>query len=136
MHGEEVTCREAREKLFSPKSPRNLDSEDPGLQIFSAIIPPSPVLLCPTLFSPSAQDPARQTLLANRIRAYRDAQKKAVHDFNEWRGRKHPARSFEAIYLDGPEQIRFDGADVAGDCFHLSAKGQAKVAATIMPGLK
>lgn len=136
MHGEEVTCREAREKLFSPKTLQQQESDDPRLQVFSAIIPPSPVLLCPTLFSPAAQDPTRQTLLANRIRAFRDAQKKAVLDFNEWRGQKHPAKAFEAIYLDGPEQIRFDGADVAGDCFHLSAKGQGKVASAILPGLK
>lgn len=136
LHGDEVTCREARENLFSTKSSKNMESEDPRLQIFSAIIPPSPVLLCPTLFSPAAQDPARQTLLANRIRSYRDAQKKAVQDFNEWRGQKHPARAFEAIYLEGTEQIRFEGADVAGDCFHLSAKGQGKVASAILPALK
>jgi lysophospholipase L1-like esterase len=74
--------------------------------------------------------------LANRIRSYRDAQKKAVQDFNEWRGQKHPARAFEAIYLEGTEQIRFEGADVAGDCFHLSAKGQGKVASAILPALK
>ncbi len=136
LHGDEVTCREAREKLFSAKTPKNLESDDPRLQIFSAIFPPSPVLLCPTLFSPAAQDSARQTLLANRIRAYRDAQKKAVQDFNEWRGQAHPAKAFEAVYLDGPEQIRFEGADVAGDCFHLSAEGQGKVASAILPGLK
>lgn len=136
LHGEETTCREAREKLFSPKSAKDNESEDPLFQIFSSMIPPSPVLLCPTLFAPAAQDSARQAMLANRIRSYREAQRKAVQDFNDWRGKKHPAKSFEAIYLAGTEQIRFDGADVAGDCFHLSAQGQGKVASAILPGLK
>jgi hypothetical protein len=136
LHGEQVTCREAREQLFSPKSPGNSEIQDPRFQVFSSFIPPSPVLLCPTLFSPAAADPARQSLLANRLRAYREAQKKAVQDFNEWRGFEHPSKSFEAKYIDAPEQIRFDGDDVAGDCFHLSAKGQSKVAAAILTGLR
>lgn len=136
VHGQEMTCREAREKLFAPAANRYPNKEATLFQIFKDFIPPSPVLLCPTLFSPQAQDSARQSLLANRIRAYREAQQRAVEDFNEWRGRKHPAKAFEAIYLAGTEQIKFGGGDVAGDCFHLSANGQAKVAEAILKDLK
>jgi len=136
LHGEEVTCQEARERLFAPKTPQNESVVDPMFKLFSAFVPPSPVLLCPTLFSQAAQDSSRQSLLANRIRAYRDAQKKAVDEFNDWRGQKHPAKAFEAKYLADPEQIRFEGGDVAGDCFHLSAAGQSKVASALLRGMR
>lgn len=135
LNGEEMTCKDARSKMFAAKGESNEGLDDGRYQVFKNFIPPSPVLLCPTLFHPAAQDAAKQTLLANRIRAYRDAQKKAVADFNEWRGRRYPGKAFEAVYLDGPEQVRFAGEDVAGDCFHLSARGQGKVAGAILRGI-
>jgi hypothetical protein len=135
LNGDEMTCKDARSKLFATRGESTQGLDDARYQVFKNFIPPSPVLLCPTLFHPAAQDAAKQTLLANRIRAYRDAQKKAVTDFNEWRGRRHPGKAFEAVYLDGPEQVRFSGEDVAGDCFHLSAKGQGKVAGAILRGI-
>jgi hypothetical protein len=135
LNGDEMTCKDARAKMFATKGSSTEGLDDSRFQVFKNFIPPSPVLLCPTLFHPAAQDGAKQTLLANRIRAYRDAQKKAVSDFNEWRGRRHPGKAFEAVYLDGPEQVRFTGEDVAGDCFHLSARGQGKVASAILRGI-
>jgi hypothetical protein len=139
LHGEEVTCREARARLFAP-NPKTIaahkNSEDPLFQLFAAFMPPSPVLFCPTLFSKMAEDSVRQSQLANRIRAFRMSQQKAVDDFNHWRGRRFPARAFEAVYVDATESLKFDGGDVAGDCFHLSAQGQAKVAKALMTRIR
>lgn len=135
LHGEEVTCRDARARVFAP-DPRKIqphkDDSDPLFQLFSAFMPPSPVLFCPTLFSKMSEDSTHQSLLANRIRAFRVAQHKAVEEFNEWRGRRFPARSFDAVYVDATESIKFEGEDVGGDCFHLSAAGQGKLAKALM----
>jgi hypothetical protein len=139
LHGEEVTCREARARLFAP-NPKTLGankhSEDPLFQLFSAFMPPSPVLFCPTLFSKMAQDSVRQSQLANRIRSFRAAQQKAVEDFNIWRGRRYPARAFDAAYIDATETLKFEGEDVAGDCFHLSASGQGKLTKAMMTRIR
>ena len=99
-------------------------------------MPPSPVLLCPTLFGKMAEDSVRQSLLANRVRGFRDAQKKAVDEFNQWRALKFPGKAFEAVYVEATETIKFDGGDVAGDCFHLSAAGQGKVASALLTKLR
>ena len=139
LHGEEVTCKEARDRLFAPKNPPVITKEesmDPRFAAFSAVMPPSPVLFCPTLFSKSAEDSARQSMMANRIRAYRDIQRKTVDEFNRWRGEKFPARSFEAAYVEATESIKFEGDDVAGDCFHLSPMGQGKIARALLTGMQ
>lgn len=139
LHGEEVTCQEARARLFAPKSADQIpvnETGDPRYTVFSAFMPPSPVLFCPTLFSKAADDSARQSMLANRIRAYREAQRKAVEEFNEWRGTKFPARSFEAVYVGATESVKFEGEDVAGDCFHLSPAGQGKIARALLTAIQ
>jgi hypothetical protein len=146
LHGEIVSCKEARDRLFGPKLDQTkpvpatkVESDlmsDPRFQVFSAFMPPSPVLLCPTLFGKMAEDSVRQSLLANRVRGFRDAQKKAVDDFNQWRGLKFPAKAFEAVYIGVTETIKFEGSDVAGDCFHLSAAGQGKVASAMLTELR
>ena len=146
LQGEMVTCKEARDRLFGPKldqtksapvtEPESALMSDPRFQVFSAFMPPSPVLLCPTLFGKMAEDSVRQSLLANRVRGFREAQKNAVEEFNHWRGLKFPAKAFEAVYIGATETIKFDGADVAGDCFHLSATGQGKVAGALLTELR
>ncbi len=137
LHGTEVTCREAREKLFAGTGGGGKElADDPLFQMFSSFMPPSPVMLCPTLFSRMAEDSVRLSQLANRIRAYRDAQRQAVETFNQWRGHKFPARAFEAFYIEQTESLKFSGEDVAGDCFHLSAAGQGKVASALASEIK
>jgi hypothetical protein len=134
VHGVEMTCKEAREKLFAPKPDHQnpgLD-EDPKFQLFSAFMPPSPVLICPTLFATQADDGSRQSFFANRVRAYREAQRRAVDDFNQWRGHKYPARAIDAVYIAETEDLKFTGGDVAGDCFHLAIAGQAKLATALL----
>jgi hypothetical protein len=149
LHGEELTCQEARMRLFAPKIVAKGDPKsthdatvdghpkaetadlDPQFQVFSTFMPPSPVLLCPTLFGSGQEDSTRQSLLANRIRSFRENQRKAVMEFNRWRGSKFPGRAFDAVYIDETETIKFEGLDMAADCFHLSALGQAKIASAL-----
>jgi lysophospholipase L1-like esterase len=136
LHGEEVTCQEARTRMFGPKivdpkvlaaAPKEPEVE-PEFALFRAVMPPNPVLLCPTFFGPGREDSAHQSQLANRVRSFREWQRKAVAEFNEWRGLKFPGNNISAVYVEETEAIKFDGQDVAGDCFHLSARGHAKIA--------
>lgn len=130
LHGDEVTCQEARKRFFArdPKAAAKDDVTDPKYVYFSQMMPPNPVQFCQTLFGPGWDDAAQVSLLANRIRSFRDAQKKAVEDFNSWRGKKLPAKSIDAVYVAGTETLKFDANDVGADCFHLSPIGQAKIA--------
>ena len=136
LYGEEVTCQEARTRMFGPKTANAKDlaaapkepEVEPEFALFRAIIPPNPVLLCPTFFGLAREDSAHQSQLANRVRSFREWQRKAVAEFNEWRGLKFPGNNINAVYLEETETIKFDGQDVAGDCFHLSASGHAKIA--------
>ncbi len=142
LHGEEVTCQEARTRMFGAKPPLKnepvapVPDVEPEFALFSAVMPPNPVLLCPTFFGLGREDSAHQSLLANRIRSFREEQRKAVEQFNEWRGLKFPGRNISAVYIDETESIKFDGQDVAGDCFHLSAMGHAKIAQAMLTKMR
>ena len=136
LHGEEVTCQEARTQMFGAKTAKGRDGlvadADANFALFRAVMPPNPVLSCPTFFGVGRDDAFNQSQLANRIRSFREGQRKAVVDFNEWRGRKFPWKNIDAVYIEETESIKFDGQDVAGDCFHLSAAGHAKIASAMI----
>jgi lysophospholipase L1-like esterase len=138
LYGEELTCQEARKRYFTrdPKSAPPVEITDPRYVYFSEMMPPSPVKFCQTLFGPGWDDSAQVSQLANRIRSFREIQKKVVDEFNDWRGKKLPAKSFEAVYVAATEGLSFGAADVGADCFHLSAQGQAKIASALYSVIK
>ncbi len=131
FYGTETTCAEARKRMFAPPDSVLSDKakipEDPRYAMFAQFMPPNPALLCPTLFAQTPNDTQRQSLLANRIRAYRDAQKKAVETFNKTISENPTRAKIEARYIEETASVRFLGDDVSADCFHLSASGHAKV---------
>lgn len=136
FHGTQLSCAEAKKRMFAAPDPTTAapksNPDDPRFSLFAQFMPPNPALLCPTLFARVSEDSQRQSGLANRIRAYREAQKAVVEDFNRQIKLVPSAASLEAVYSDGPESIRFVGEDVAGDCFHLSATGHAKLASLLL----
>jgi lysophospholipase L1-like esterase len=139
LHGEEVTCQEARDRFFERKTKAGAtqqDITDPRYLYFSQVMPPSPVQFCHTLFGRGATDSAHLSFLANRIRAYREAQKTVVDAFNVWRGKTLPSKAIDAVYVAATESLTFEARDVGPDCFHLSAEGQAKVAQALVPALR
>ena len=137
VYGETMTCEEARKRMFISQTVAVDDklADDWRFMMFAQFMPPNPALLCPTVFSKGAQDPAKQGILANRIRAYREAQQKAVKDANAWISQHPEASGFAVKYISSTESIAFQGEDVAGDCFHLSPSGQAKVANALLPSM-
>ena len=136
FHGTKISCADAKKRLFAAPevTPETLKQgpDDPRYPLFSQFMPPNPAMLCPTLFARISEDGQRQSLLANRIRAYRDAQKDAINSFHRQIKLMPSAAAIEAIYVDGSENVRFMGDDVAGDCFHLSPVGHAKLASVLL----
>jgi hypothetical protein len=133
FYGSEISCREARKRLFS--APDSIDTKDqsidPLFPLFSQMMPPNPALLCPTLFSVQADNSEKLSVLANRVRAYREVQQEIAAQINkEIAENSHLAR-INVVYLPSVERLKFSGSDVSGDCFHLSPAGHAKVALTM-----
>lgn len=140
FHGLTTTCADARKRMFAvPTSTSGKDPNapaDPRYPLFAQFMPPNPVLLCPTLFATTSEDAQRQSILANRIRAYRDAEQAAVTEFNSLMEKNKTAAKIAAVYVEGTGALRFMGEDVAGDCFHLSAAGHAKLATELLKQLQ
>jgi lysophospholipase L1-like esterase len=138
FYDEEVTCQEARKQMFTAKSYKTPDdvANNPLFAAFAKFLPPNPVLLCPTLFQPYAKEEQRTSTIANRIRSFREAQEKAVERAAAWLQKNQPDRNLKFLFLPKAGQIAFTGDDVAGDCFHLSVNGQAKIADAILDDIK
>lgn len=137
--GSKVSCRKLREDGFrspevvneaaegSSKSPQ--ESARPPM--LSRFLPPNPAQLCPTLFSTMADEKERIPVLANHIRAYREGVQTMVGRVNEWRKANYPHKNIRVEYVADTGRLMFSGEEMAEDCFHLSVKGQWRLAQTI-----
>lgn len=137
FYGSDISCSEAKKRMFS--APESVESRpiinDWRFAFFAQLMPPNPVLLCPTLFSKAASETANQSLLANRIRAYRDVQKSVVEEVTKEIAENVRLAKIDVRYIAATENVLFEGDDVAADCFHLGPKGHAKIAKTLIQGL-
>lgn len=138
FYGTELTCAEARKRMFAaPEQTQGREQvSDYRYPFFAQMMPPNPALLCPTLFSRAADEPDKLSLLANRIRAYREAQREVVESMTKLFAENPSLTPLEIKYIDTTETIAFDAADISSDCFHLSATGHVKVAATLLRGIR
>jgi len=130
-YGEQTTCREARKRLFTASEKDRLRGpvDDSRYLMFSQMMPPNPALLCPTIYSTASSEPENLSILANRMRAYREQQQAVTESLNrEWTSSKEKGPAMQIHYLASSAQINFEADDIAGDCFHLSAVGQHKLA--------
>lgn len=128
--GEEITCRALREQLYQPKDPAYLPKLPPEAWYFPRFMPPNPAEFCPTLFGLQALPGAKKDeiigALANRIRDYRKIQVEAVQAAQV----VAPA-NLRFHYIAETTNLTFGADDIAGDCFHLSAAGQQKIASAV-----
>lgn len=136
FYGAKSTCQEARKNLFSRsvESEMQASGEQNSMKwMFSKVMPPNPVALCPSVFSPTNDPNERIGQVANRVRAYRDQQEMIVKKFNDNAAAgKFPNVRISARYLNRTSEVIIEGVDVSDDCFHLSLKGHEKVAKTLM----
>jgi hypothetical protein len=142
-HGKEVSCKELREQAFEAAArvegaaaPATGASAPPAW--FTWFMPPNPSAFCPTLFGGLDGVPGRTSdevigALANRIRAFRDEEERVVARLAEVAAKEGaPVRLH---YLKSSGLVAFAPEDIAGDCFHLSASGQGKVARAALTDL-
>ncbi len=135
--GAETTCKELREAHYLPKK----KDYDPGLPpeatYFGMFMPPNPAAFCPTLFGgPFGDKDETIGALANRIREFRERQAKVVERFNAVAAARRDAPPVRFHLIAGTADLQFEADDIAGDCFHLSVLGQAKVARAVLEDFK
>lgn len=138
--GQIATCKEvgAGKKEMSEKDQVAFLKENPDAAFFLNFFPDTPATLCPTVFEQNIDRREDQrSVLANRIRAYRETTKAAVLRMGQRQKNQADAgaRAFRFHFVDDTSDLIFAGEDIANDCFHLSVKGQNKVAKAVANGL-
>ena len=134
-YGEETTCKDLQGRMFLPKKAMDLGEAPDARQValISQFLPPNPALMCATLFGRVAEGGGdRFSKIGNRLRALRDALSGAVADARKEAARAGLADRISFKLIESPGKIELTADDIAGDCFHLSAKGQAMLARTIL----
>ena len=135
--GEETTCRELQSRMFLPKKPLDPGDEPEARQValISQFLPPNPALVCPTLFGRVLDAGDRPAKIGNRLRALRDALAAAVNDASKEASRSGLGGKISFKLVDASSTVQWAADDIAADCFHLSAKGQASLARAIMSSM-
>ncbi len=134
-YGEETTCKDLQGRMFLPKKAMDLGEAPDARQValISQFLPPNPAMMCATLFGRVAEGGGdRFSKIGNRLRALRDALSGAVADARKEAARAGFADRITFKLIESPGKIELTADDIAGDCFHLSAKGQAMLARTIL----
>lgn len=134
--GQETTCAELRKSGYRPKQP--VATKVPvDAWYFSMAMPPNPAAFCPTVFAPQRFAGHTISTLANRIREYRVAEKKVVDEFVKLSKEKpeSPQARLRLHYVTATAGLSFSADEVGEDCFHLSLRGQEKVAQAVVSEL-
>ena len=134
-HGRTMTCRELQ--AMPAAVPENPDAVEDVTDLFLNMFPRSPVAWCPTVLLQglSADESAEiRTILANRIIGYRKAIGDVINSYNKEEGMLPDGFSLQ--HVRGTGNLSFLGEDIAQDCFHLSLKGQMKVAGSVFQELQ
>lgn len=102
--------------------------------------PKNQAAYCPSLFGRALDQPRddqqyHRSLIANRIRAYRDSMKEIVENVSR-RLEKNSDIQLGIHLLTSPATHLFRAQDFAADCFHLSATGQWRLAKLILEELE
>ncbi len=139
--GSDTTCKELQARSFAPAKPIDYSNEPEAgqLNLVSQFLPPSPALICATMFGrlpPGESSDDRNARIANRIRGYREALVDAVERERREASRSGVGQSMKFNVVDGSGALQFKAADIAGDCFHLSAVGQEALARTVLEDLR
>ncbi len=126
--GKERSCKELQTDDFDKNLSMTASAEDNkdnlGLRpILTQVFQGGPYGLCPTLFA-YQKDGSLETLkpVANALADFREKMGMLAKSLNE----VNP--SFRVQALSSASPIEFKSEDIANDCFHLSTKGQLRIA--------
>ncbi len=132
---ETLTCKQFRDtnRKAAPKSTSSQETDlPPELYYLSHVLSFNPALYCPSLFIEPLQNEQAVTNVANRIRAFREAEANAVTYANELKKKSYPNLPFSFRHIRETANVTFEPDDIANDCFHLSRQGQQKIADAVL----
>ena len=124
-HGKKMTCRELHH--LDPMSVKRAE----GVLGF---IPQTPAAYCPMLLlNKTEDDKKRLGTLGSKILGYREAIAEKVASYQkEASEKKASASPLTLHHVDSTGKIILTADDIAEDCFHLSLKGQIKMAKSVI----
>ncbi len=126
-HGKEVSCRDLRESSFA--RPEGTAAKYLIPAQFSQVFPPNPSLMCPNLFAPEKLMKDQISEVATTASLYRDKLASiALASSGKTKG-------LSVEYVGELSKITLDAADIAQDCFHLSAVGHSKIASKVIESM-
>lgn len=134
-HGKEMTCRELQR--YPGHSPEELAKasklpETPEELYVTQFMPRSPAAYCPTIFQAKGEEGRNQQIaLANRIHSFR----REIAEFTK----RHKEKSSQGVryhHVTGPGRLLFTPDEIAEDCFHLSWRGQMRLARSILADVR
>lgn len=124
-HGKSTTCRELQSGSVAAPDLPITSAEDADWAFLMRFFPKSPGDMCPAIFRGTAGD----LNLADRLHAYRRAMS-AIPE------RLEVKDGYRVRVVSETASLLFEPQDIAEDCFHLSLRGQIKLADTVRKGMK
>lgn len=142
-HGKQRTCEDLMNnppESWTVSQPAASSNAFDQPFLFNVLpFPKNQASYCPSLFGTAydmgdKKDDSYKSLIANRIRDYREALKKialAKQRELETKGMKN----ITVRYIDSLFDIKFASDEIAEDCFHLSVKGHERIARELFQSL-
>ncbi|NRA68762.1 MAG: hypothetical protein HRU19_30040 [Pseudobacteriovorax sp.] len=127
--GRDMTCRDLQTSNFGPE-PQVTPATDEVSAILNFFIKPTQQF-CPSLFAMHKEPKIWGPVLSNRITGYREQIAQVVDNANKLAGGNIVIR-----HIQSTRSVIFEGDDMANDCFHIGLQGQAKIAKSVMDGMK
>jgi len=135
LGGRQVTCGEFWQESYTP---RDEGAMMPDAVVATRLLFENQRAQCGSLFTaiPGEDREARISALANRQRAFREAQRRASDEAVAEVLRRYPGKPLRFHFVEETAALTFDEGDIAADCFHLSPAGHWKLAAPLLNRLK
>ncbi len=125
-YGQEMSCRDLQSGRFKAKTEEFLKDGISEKFLFGLMFGQGPRGYCPSLFAVhDSQSTDTQLKLSGMLMSYRQELEKLVKKLADI----HP--SFKVHHLRETSDVIFAPEDIGNDCFHLSLKGQLKIAKTV-----
>jgi hypothetical protein len=130
-YGQDLSCRDLQSGRFKSQATEIMKEGMNEKFLFGLMFGQGPRGFCPSLFSVhEPQGTEIQLKLSSLLAAYRQELGKVVKKLADI----HP--SFRIHHLKETADVIFAPEDIGNDCFHLSLKGNLKIAATIDAAMK
>ena len=135
-HGKQTSCKELRTVAF--RASKDYSPENIEVSPLINVVPPNPATYCATLFNPKIATKETVQAVATMTKSYRVQLKKLASEMSRKlkSGAYRDFQGWSVVYSASSSEIIFDPSEVSNDCFHLSAKGQSRLATSILKDMR